>query len=160
MNPNSCYSSQMAVNTVGSSLDRLLIITLSKKQLNMAGEIWWYGAASWVWAWEDFTKLRGSCMGQIMLFQQDNNPKHWSWIGEGWFQTKMFGNLPWSRNTQKNRSTQQVHNNTVVYLRAGKDKMRLCWCSMADHSEFKFIAYVLTILWHIYSSLINMWKDM
>src|SRR5882762_7761146 len=27
---------------------------------------------------------------------------------------------------------------------------------MADHSGFKFIAYVLTILWHIYSSLINM----
>jgi hypothetical protein len=27
---------------------------------------------------------------------------------------------------------------------------------MADHSEFKFIAYILTILWHIYSSLINM----
>ena len=30
------------------------------------------------------------------------------------------------------------------------------WQSMADHSGFKFIAYVLTILWHIYSSLINM----
>jgi hypothetical protein len=28
--------------------------------------------------------------------------------------------------------------------------------NMADHSGFKFIAYVLTILWHIYSSLINM----
>jgi len=26
----------------------------------------------------------------------------------------------------------------------------------ADHGGFKFIAYVLTILWHIYSSLINM----
>ena len=28
--------------------------------------------------------------------------------------------------------------------------------NMADHSGFKFIAYVLTILWQIYSSLINM----
>jgi len=27
--------------------------------------------------------------------------------------------------------------------------------SRADHGGFKFIAYVLTILWHIYSSLIN-----
>jgi len=27
---------------------------------------------------------------------------------------------------------------------------------MADHGGFKFITYVLTILWHIYSSLINM----
>src|SRR5882762_11810327 len=26
----------------------------------------------------------------------------------------------------------------------------------ADHGGFKFIAYVLTIFWHIYSSLINM----
>ena len=26
----------------------------------------------------------------------------------------------------------------------------------ADHGGFKFITYVLTILWHIYSSLINM----
>jgi hypothetical protein len=29
-------------------------------------------------------------------------------------------------------------------------------CTMADHGGFKFIIYVLTILWHIYSSLINM----
>jgi len=27
---------------------------------------------------------------------------------------------------------------------------------MADHGGFKFITYVLTILWHIYSGLINM----
>ena len=27
---------------------------------------------------------------------------------------------------------------------------------MADHGGFRFIAYVLTILWHIYNSLINM----
>ena len=30
------------------------------------------------------------------------------------------------------------------------------WTSTADHGGFKFITYVLTILWHIYNSLINM----
>src|ERR1700685_1589805 len=35
-------------------------------------------------------------------------------------------------------------------------KMSIFVWIMADHGGFKFIAYVLTIFWHIYSSLINM----
>jgi hypothetical protein len=33
---------------------------------------------------------------------------------------------------------------------------KYCLFIMADHGGFKFITYVLAILWHIYSSLINM----
>src|SRR5882762_1709208 len=47
-------------------------------------------------------------------------------------------------------------NLTVLDLASPEPLLASKVAGMADHGGFKFIAYVLTILWHIHSSLINM----
>jgi hypothetical protein len=57
-------------------------------------------------------------------------------------------------NTQRSRSTQQVNKKTVVYLRAGKDRMRLHQCRMKKETRMG-MSIIGSGIWKVVSSMLT-----